>query len=114
MWKILITGRRSFIVGKEDVIKGGIERSYPAGQTTRHEVEMAPSRFPYHITNDCGKVLESFPDVNVIEKYGVEVIEEVINTQSPEERIAQLEAQIKSLTSKPKRNRIKKPVENKK
>lgn len=112
MWKILITGRRSFIVGREDVIKGGIARSYPAGQTTRHEVELAPSRYPYHITNECGKILEDFPDINIIEKDGKEVVDEPEITQTADERIAQLEAQIKALTSKPKRTR--KPAESKK
>lgn len=112
MWKILVTGKRSFIVAKEDVIKGGIQRSYPAGKTIRHEVELAPGRYPYHITNECGKVLESFPDINVIEMDGVEVIEETINEKSSEERIAELEALVKELKSAKKK--VKKTAEIKK
>ena len=109
MWKILIIGRRSFIVGREEVLKGGIHRSYPAGETTKHEVELQPSRYPYHVTNECGKKLESFGDVNIIEKDGQEIVDEPENEQSAEERIAQLEAQIKELTAK--KSRTRKPKE---
>ena len=67
MHRILITGQRSFIVAKEDVIKGGKLRSYPAGKDTRHEVELSPSKSIYEVTDKCGKELSTYADVNVLE-----------------------------------------------
>ncbi len=114
MWKIMNNGRRSFIVGKEDVIKGGVKRVYPAGPTTREEVELRPGNYVYEVTNECGKMLATFDrEIFIMEKDGVAVIpEEEVTELTPDERIAQLEAQIKALTSKPKRT--KKPAEIKK
>lgn len=113
MWKIMNNGRRSFIVGKDDVLKGGVKRVYPAGPTTREEVELRPGNFVYEITNECGKTLEDFHDIFVMEKDGVQVIhEDPAQEQTADERIAQLEALVKELRANSRKT--KKPAENKK
>ena len=102
---------RSFIVGKDDVIKGGIPRIYPAGPTTRHEVELQAGTNIYTITNECGKILEKYPDVMVIRIDGKEVIKDEKKEMSVEEKIARLTAQIEDLKAKkvkPKKAKAKK------
>lgn len=68
MYKIMINGKRSFIVDKKDVLKGGIERVYNVGGQKRIEVELAPGKFIYEVTDRCGKDLETREDVFVVEK----------------------------------------------
>lgn len=68
--KIMIQGQRSFIVGREDVIKGGTVRSYPVGgqPKPKEEVELAPGKTVYTITDACFNTLKSYSDVTLIEK----------------------------------------------
>ena len=104
---------RSFIVAKEDVIKGGIPRTYPAGPTIRHEVELQAGPKIYTITNACGKILEKYPDVMVIRIDGQEVVHDEKKEITVEEKIARLTAQIEDLKakkSKPKKAKAKKEI----
>lgn len=111
MWKLMNNTQRSFIVGKDDVIKGGLRRTYPAGPTTREEIEIRPGNYVYEVTDECGKMLSTFKGIFIMEKNGVAVIpEEETIELSAEERIKQLEEQIKILTSRKSR----KPKETKK
>lgn len=68
MYKILITGQRSYIVGEADVVKGGrkIEFNYASGKTVN--VVLAAGKDVYQVTDRCGKMLETCLDVNIIEK----------------------------------------------
>ncbi|CAM5998854.1 unnamed protein product [Sphagnum balticum] len=102
---IVITLRqgRSYIVGKEDVIKGGKLRSYPAGPSIREEVELSAGNTIYHVTEKCGKLLASCGDVFVIRIDGKEVPVKNIEKVSVEEQVARLTAKIEELQSKPQR-----------
>lgn len=107
----MVQGKRSYIVGKGDVIKGGLKRVYPAGPTMREEVELRPGNYVYEITNECGKVLQSFLDIFIMEKDGVPVIpEEQEVEKTPEERIAELEALVKELKAAKRVRKPKEPV----
>jgi len=68
MYRILVTGQRSYIVGKDDVLKGGTRRSYPVGGGKREEVELAPGKIIYEITDACYKILKDCTDVMVVEQ----------------------------------------------
>jgi len=67
MYRLLVTGQRSYIVGKDDVLKGGKARKFPAGPEIREEVELFPSKTVYEVTDSCGKELDGRTDINVIE-----------------------------------------------
>ena len=111
MWKLMNNTQRSFIVGKDDVLKGGLRRTYPAGPTIREEIELRPGNYIYEVTDECGKTLSSFFGIFIMEKNGVAVVpEEHTEELSSEERIKHLEEQIKILTAK----KTRKPKETKK
>lgn len=115
MYEIMNQGKRSFIVGKEDVIKGGIKRVYPAGPTMREEVELAPGNVIYQVTDECGKMLRGYKEIFVLRINGKEVPVEQNKEITVEEQIARLTAQIEDLKSakrKPKKAKaIKKAKE---
>ena len=103
---------RSYIVGKEDVIKGGKLRSYTAGAGIREEVELSAGNTIYHVTDKCGKLLSSYSDVFVLRIDGKEVEPKVSKEKmSVDEQIARLTAQIEDLKSKPKKAKAKKKKE---
>ena len=116
MYKLMIVGNgpkgqgRSFIVAREDVLKGGKERVHNVGKDKVVDVELIPGRGIYEVTNKCGKFLETFADVNVLEKDGKEVIRDESPALTAEERIAQLEEQIKEMKSKKRAKKIKETV----
>lgn len=68
MHRIMITGKRSFIVDRKDVLKGGTERVYVVGANKRIEVELAPGKFIYEVTDKCAKDLSTREDVFIVEK----------------------------------------------
>jgi hypothetical protein len=68
MYKILVTGTRSFIVGEKDVVKGGKRNVYTYAQGSTVTVTLEPSKSVYEVTDYCGKLLSEFSDINVIEK----------------------------------------------
>ena len=70
MYRIMIQKARSFIVDKKQVLKGGITRTYPIGGGIREEIELAPGKSIYHVTDDCFEILKGFEesgDVLVVE-----------------------------------------------
>ena len=109
MYEIMIRGvgpkgeGRSYIVGKNDVIKGGKLRTYPAGPNIREEVELSAGNTIYHVTDKCGKLLSTCPDVFVLRIDGKEVEPKKDKEITVEEQIARLTAKIEELQTKPKK-----------
>jgi hypothetical protein len=107
MYEIMNNSKRSYVVGKDDVISGGIARIYPAGPTTRHEVELPPGNKIYKVTDECGKLLLTHQGIFVLRINGKEVPQEDKTELSVEEKIARLTAQIEDLKSAKKKAKKK-------
>jgi hypothetical protein len=63
----MVQGNRSFIVNKKQVVKGGNQKTYPIGGGVREEIELAPGKEIYTITDEGYEILKDFSDITIVE-----------------------------------------------